>query len=272
MYSSRSTEDIHQIVVKFADEGRDCVLAVVLDADGSTPCRVGSKAVIDAEGVIQGTIGGGWVEAETQRRAAETLKAGRPVVLEFNLDSPAVGDDHPICGGTVRVLMDPTAVRHREVYATAFAIRRDRQRGVLLTTIRGRNEWDVAVEFLDKQAISPGLGFPGTEAIGSALEREEPSLFVSEATPEGQRLEVLVEPVAYIGMIGSGRKVAMMRKDFVESGRATAAEFDRVYAPIGLEIGSVTVPELAASIVAQLVAVRRTGTSPQIATRQHLRL
>lgn len=195
MYSSRSTEDIHQIVVKFADEGRDCVLAVVLDADGSTPCRVGSKAVIDAEGVIQGTIGGGWVEAETQRRAAETLKAGRPVVLEFNLDSPAVGDDHPICGGTVRVLMDPTAVRHREVYATAFAIRRDRQRGVLLTTIRGRNEWDVAVEFLDKQAISPGLGFPGTEAISAALEREEPSLFVSESTPDGQRLEVLVEPV-----------------------------------------------------------------------------
>ena len=69
----------------------------------------------------------------------------------------------------------------------------------------------------------------------------------------------LHKPAAYIGMIGSRRKVELMRKEFVESGRATAAEFDRVYAPIGLDIGSVTVPEIAASIAAQLIAVRRKG-------------
>ena len=69
----------------------------------------------------------------------------------------------------------------------------------------------------------------------------------------------LHKPAAYIGMIGSRRKVGMMRKEFIESGRATAAEFDRVYAPIGLDIGSVTVPEIAASITAQLIAVRRKG-------------
>jgi xanthine dehydrogenase accessory factor len=67
----------------------------------------------------------------------------------------------------------------------------------------------------------------------------------------------LHKPAAYIGMIGSRRKVGIIRKEWVESGRATAAEFDRVYAPIGLDIGSVTVPEIAASIAAQLIAVRR---------------
>jgi xanthine dehydrogenase accessory factor len=76
----------------------------------------------------------------------------------------------------------------------------------------------------------------------------------------------LRRPVAYVGMIGSRRKVAMMRKEFIESGRATTAEFDRVYAPIGLDLGSVTVPEIAASIVAQLIAVRRQGTAPRIPT------
>ena len=65
-------------------------------------------------------------------------------------------------------------------------------------------------------------------------------------------------------MIGSRRKVELMRKEFVESGRATAAEFDRVYAPIGLDIGAVTVPEIAASIVAQLIAVRRKGAAAKI--------
>ncbi len=70
-------------------------------------------------------------------------------------------------------------------------------------------------------------------------------------------------PAAYIGMIGSGRKVGMVRKKFIESNVATAEEFDRVYAPIGVDIGALTVPEIATSIVAQLVAVRRRGADYQ---------
>jgi xanthine dehydrogenase accessory factor len=62
-------------------------------------------------------------------------------------------------------------------------------------------------------------------------------------------------------MIGSKRKVALLRAEFVEAGRAGAEEFDRVFAPIGLDIGAVTVPEIATSIAAQLVAVRRKGAA-----------
>jgi xanthine dehydrogenase accessory factor len=277
-------------------------------------------------------------------------------MLDFDLGSAVTAGDHPICGGTVRVLIDPTAVRNREVYETASAMRQDRQRGVLLTTVQGQKDWEVTVQCRAEQAITSGLGFPGTEAVRSTLKREQPTLFVSESTPEGQRLEVLVEPVspapvllivggghigqavaaqaslvgfdivviddrpeftrpglfpddatmrcgqiaeevanfpfcqdtyvvvvtrghkhdadalaaclhepvAYIGMIGSERKVAMTRRAFVESKRATSEEFERVYAPIGLDIGSVTVPEIATSIVAQLIAVRRKRTSPRI--------
>jgi xanthine dehydrogenase accessory factor len=61
-------------------------------------------------------------------------------------------------------------------------------------------------------------------------------------------------------MIGSNRKVALIRKDFIETGVATEEEFNRVFAPIGLDIGSVTVPEIATSIAAQLIAVRRKGS------------
>lgn len=66
-------------------------------------------------------------------------------------------------------------------------------------------------------------------------------------------------PAAYIRMIGSRRKVAMVRQDLLESGAATEAELGRVCAPIGLDIGAETVPEIAASIVAELIAVRRGG-------------
>lgn len=63
-------------------------------------------------------------------------------------------------------------------------------------------------------------------------------------------------PAAYIGMIGSLRKVALMREEFLKEGWATGAEFDRVHAPIGLRIGSTTVEEIAVSIAAELVLVR----------------
>jgi len=62
--------------------------------------------------------------------------------------------------------------------------------------------------------------------------------------------------VAYIGMIGSGRKIALMRKKFIDLGWATANQFDRVYAPIGIDIQSKTVQEIAVSIAAQLAQVR----------------
>ena len=61
---------------------------------------------------------------------------------------------------------------------------------------------------------------------------------------------------AYIGVIGSTRKVAQMRKAFLEEGWASEAQFDRVFTPIGIDINSKTVQEIAVSIAAQLVLIR----------------
>lgn len=71
-------------------------------------------------------------------------------------------------------------------------------------------------------------------------------------------------PLGYLGMIGSRRKVHLAREHFLANGWATAAEFDRVHAPIGLPIGAVTAPEIAASIIGQMIAVRRRGQAPRM--------
>jgi xanthine dehydrogenase accessory factor len=65
------------------------------------------------------------------------------------------------------------------------------------------------------------------------------------------------KPAAYIGMMGSRRKVMLVRDQFISSGKATAEQFDRICAPIGLDIGAQSVPEIAIAVVAQLIAVRR---------------
>ena len=64
---------------------------------------------------------------------------------------------------------------------------------------------------------------------------------------------------AYIGMIGSRRKVSCLRDHFLSEGLATEEEWDRLYAPIGLDIGAVTVEEIATSVMAEIVSVRRKG-------------
>lgn len=65
--------------------------------------------------------------------------------------------------------------------------------------------------------------------------------------------------LAYLGMIGSERKVALLRTNFLHEGLATQEEWDRIFAPIGVDVGAVTVPEIGVSVAAQLVAVRRKG-------------
>ncbi|MHC4687696.1 MAG: XdhC family protein, partial [Planctomycetota bacterium] len=88
---------------------------------------------------------------------------------------------------------------------------------------------------------------------------------------DAETLEACIHaPAAYVGMIGSKRKVALLRENFIESGLAAAEEFDRVFAPIGLDIGAVTVPEIAASITAELIAVRRKGIAHETSKETEL--
>lgn len=83
---------------------------------------------------------------------------------------------------------------------------------------------------------------------------------------DGEALrQCIASQAAYIGMIGSRRKIKLMRKKFLEKGWATPDQFDSVHAPIGLDIHSKTVEEIAISIAAQLVLVR---SQSQEKTRQ----
>ncbi len=349
MDPSHPAPDLRQVIVEFAEQGREFAVVIILQAEGSTPCQVGAKAVVEAAGRIHGTIGGGMIEAEAQRLAEDAIRTGRPAVFDFDLQGGALAGSGPICGGRVRGLIDPTAAQHRAAYAAAVAAGQRRERGLLLTTIRGGPNPRVTVQFQTEAALPSESGFPGPTALRAVLQHEQPELWVPETLSPKERLEILVEPLlpkpllvivggghigqavavqanlvgfeivviddraefahparfpenvtvqcgpigarvggfpiaadtylviatrshqhdaealaaclrrraAYIGMIGSRRKVALLRQDFIASGRATDAEFDRVYAPIGLDIGARTVPEIATSIVAQLIAVRR---------------
>jgi xanthine dehydrogenase accessory factor len=343
--------DIFQTVVQFIDDGVSFAVGLVLNAEGSTPRKAAVRAVIDENGKIRGTLGGGLVEAEAQRRAVEVCRTKRPVVFGMRFHGAGRAAEDPICGGSMRILLDPTAAKDRACYAEVAEAIRQRRRGVLLTTVRAVEQTEVTSQWFSAENIPADVSFPGADNIHSCLARETPQLFIERADDPEVVTEVLVEPVipkpllliaggghvgqalayaadlagfdvtviddrpeftdtalfpagtttrcgdipkqiaalatakdtfivivtrghkldaatleacihapvAYIGMIGSRRKVSLLRENFVQSGLATEAEFDRVFAPIGLDIGAVTVPEIAASITAELIAVRRKG-------------
>ncbi len=336
-------------IVEVIDRGRPVVVALVVSAQGSTPQRVGARAILDGSGLLCGTIGGGMVEAQAIRLAREACLTGKPRVFDCKMTNLDAAVEAAVCGGTMRVLVDPTVARHRACFADASRALAERRRGCLVTEIGVVGDLEVKVRWLANAADAAAIVFPGSEAIQSCLESGSPRRFVAASTTAETVDEVFVEPVvppprlviaggghvgravaleaarvgfevlliddrpefadaanfppeiqvkcgpvadeiaacpldadsfvvlvtrghrhdavalaqcirqplAYLGMIGSRRKVAFVRKNFLEKGMATAEEFDRVHAPIGLQIGAVTVPEIAVSIVAQLIAVRR---------------
>jgi xanthine dehydrogenase accessory factor len=362
--SDISPSNIYSKLVELIDAGQELAAAVVLSSRGSTPQVTGARAIMEASGRLWGTIGGGALEAKTQQAAAEVCRTQRPRVSDFPLTNCDTGDEAAICGGQMRVLLDPTVARYRSCFERAAAAVADRRRGCLLTTIRMDSETAlvvpplggslaVAVEWLDEERLgeeSPGgldpsvgekirsslksgltehlvvnqpvpavemliepvvpqplLVIAGAGHVGRAVALlacragfdvtvvdDRPELAAAELFPSEVRVKCgavpelvaacpldaesyvvlatrnhrhdsaalalcIRRPLAYLGMIGSRRKVTLIRKTFLESGLATEAEFDRVHAPIGLEIGAVTVPEIAVSIVAQLIAARRQG-------------
>ena len=326
--------DVHQAVVDFAGAGKAFALVVVLKDAGSTPRKAGTKAIVDAEGSIWGTIGGGLLESQARRLAVEAIRTRRPVVFDFKFSGTRAAEGDPVCGGTVRVLVDPTAAGARAVYARAADARKRRERGVLVTRVYSAGaggSTEVAVEWREPHEPVPEasaevlvelvvprhrLLVVGGGHVGQALVRQaslvgfevvliedRPDFAESALFPPGvmirrgdvadelaglligdgadtcvalvsrghlvdsKALAVCIRrPAAYVGMMGSRRKVALLRKHFLDTGLATAAEFDRVYAPIGLDIGAETVEEIAASVVAQLIAVLRRGQAPRWGT------
>lgn len=357
MNSNHRPKEICQNIVEFIDSGLPFAVALILMAEGSTPRKAGVRAIIDQTGKIYGTLGGGIVEAEAQRRAVETCQSKQPVVFDMDLYGANRAADIPICGGTMRIVIDPTASKDKASYAGMAEAVRKRQRGMMLTTVRTATQTEVHAQWFVQETIPSDAAFPGADNIRSCIAHETPQLFIEPNGGASLTLQVLVEPmipkpllliaggghigqalalqasligfdiividdrseftdpalfpegttthcgdipkqiaalstahdtyvvlvtrghkldaetleacihtpVTYVGMIGSKRKVALIQKNFIESGIATAEQFDRVFTPIGLDIGAVTVPEIAASITAELIAVRRKvlSTKPQ---------
>jgi xanthine dehydrogenase accessory factor len=116
---------VFQALAEAARSGEPVALGIISGAKGSSPQKVGAKALFYADGRIKGTLGGGCLEAEIQQRAVQSLRTGQAATFDLLLDHDFGWDDGLVCGGKVCGLILPNAQSAGEKFWTALAERRE---------------------------------------------------------------------------------------------------------------------------------------------------
>ncbi|MFZ2956405.1 MAG: XdhC/CoxI family protein [Candidatus Ozemobacteraceae bacterium] len=241
------------------EEGRPFVLCTVIEVTGSSPGKSGQKMIVFSDGTTAGTVGGGVNEERTRVVALGIFSTGGTRILSFSLDNPLQGGE-PICGGSVKVFLELQADRPRLVVFGGGHIGNVVARMAFLARYRVTLV-DERQEFTSEEAvpeIDRRLCLPYEDSIEQAEIDEQ--TFVVIVTPghvkDREVLErVLKTPAAYIGMIGSARKVTETKKALAASG-VPAERLEAVCAPVGIYLGGEAPEEIAISILAQIVAWR----------------
>jgi xanthine dehydrogenase accessory factor len=257
--------DIYEELVRLRRLGQKCALATIVEVNGSIPSYESAKLLVREDGSMLGTVGGGCVEAQVWTAAREAMGTGEPKLLSFNLGQDAAHDSGLICGGQLDIFVEPIVPQPRAVIFGAGHISKS------LAQVAGLAGFATSV-IDDRESFANRERFPeADEVLAGEYEEVFPRLTVNGDSylvivTRGHRDDMRVlrwavgTPARYVAMIGSQRKVISVVKELEKEGIPRQA-FERLYAPMGLEIGAVTPEEIAVSVVAEMIAVRRNADS-----------
>ncbi|MGB9492564.1 MAG: XdhC/CoxI family protein [Terriglobales bacterium] len=253
--------DLYEEIVQLRKGGRRGALATIVNVRGSIPSFKTAKMLVRDDGSIVGTIGGGCVEAEVWQAAREVIESERPRSLKFDLNNDPKFDTGLVCGGTLEVFVEPI-LPPAELYI--FGAGHVASSLYKIARVVG---FDITIVD-DRDAYANRERFPEAhEVIAEDFERAAKRLTPSESSfivivTRGHRDDMRVMRWAvqtaarYVGMIGSRRKTITIFEELKKEG-IPAHLFERVHAPVGLDIGAITPEEIAVSIMAELIAKRR---------------
>lgn len=230
------------------EQQQPTVLATVIEIKGASPAKVGAQIVLLADGTTAGTVGGGKLEASILQDAQAALNDGQPRLAHYALAEEGQDAIGTLCGGEVRVFIQPYAPAPQLIIVGGGHIGRPLK---VMGEAAGFNVMVVDVE--------PGdATVPGLDTITLNQDSYVVLITTDHVSDEAALRCVITSPVRYIGMIGSRAKCQTIL-DHLRADGVTAEALDRVYAPIGLELGGTSPQEIAVAILAEIIAVRRGG-------------
>ena len=253
--------DIYEQIVQLRRDGRRGAVATIVNVRGSIPSFKTAKMLVRDDGSIVGTIGGGCVEADVWQAAREVMETEKPRTLTFDLNQDPKYDTGLVCGGTLEVFIEPILPPALLYVFGAGHVAAN------LCQVAASAGFDLIVTD-DRTSYATKERFPSAREVHALdfdeatkqLDPNEASYIVIVTRGHRDDMRLLRWAVQtrarYIGMIGSKRKVIGIFKTLQEEG-VPAHLFDRVHAPIGLDIGAVTPEEIAVAITAELIAFRR---------------
>ena len=245
-------------IAQLEAEGRAFVLCTVIAAHGSTPQKPGSRLLVLGDGSLRGTIGGGAIEKQVIDAAVVLLSDD--TAQTRTLETHLTHDLGMCCGGKMTVFLEKHGAPAqlfifgaghvaRELAALASHV------GFQVTVVDERAEWLNAERFpnatrrLEQPDVVAQSLKGGAQSYCCVTTHDHP---LDQACTEA----LVKKPLAYLGVIGSQRKALRFRQR-MEAGGFSAAEVARFESPMGVEIDALTPAEIAVSIVARLISVRR---------------
>jgi xanthine dehydrogenase accessory factor len=264
-YQRRAREEMLEILkeaLERVDKGEAIAMVAIVETKGSTPREVGAKMIVGKDGLAAGTIGGGVTEAKVIEEAKQALREGKRKLLTYHLtNKQAALDEGAICGGEMKVFIDILQPKEEVLifgagHIASYVSKLAKTVGFKVTIIDDRKEFANQDRFPEADEII-------AEEIEEALTHLNitPSAYIIVLTrghlkDEEVLTSVIRSGAAYIGMIGSRKKNATVFQRLTGKG-ISREELDKVHAPIGIDINAQTPEEIAVSIIAEIIQVRR---------------
>ncbi len=220
----------------------------MIEIQGASPAKVGAQIVLLADGATVGTVGGGKLEASILTDAKDAQSGGQPRLTHYALTEEGQDAIGTLCGGEVRAFIQPYSPAPKLVIVGGGHI------GQPLKLMGEAAGFDVAIIDVETGRAT----MPELETVSLTADSYAVLITTDHVSDEAALRHVITSPVRYIGMIGSRAKCQTIL-DHLRADGATAEALDRVYAPIGLELGGTTPQEIAVAILAEIIAVRRGG-------------
>ncbi len=242
--------------------GEEAALVTIVASNGSTPQRVGAKMLVFGDGRIVGTVGGGCYEHDAIGKARIVLATRKATTVKYDLNDDFAEETGLVCGGQMEVFIEPIEASPAVYIFGAGHV------GYYLARIAHDAGFGVHVVD-DRAAFANAERFPFAASvvvddIPAWLERTPlPATAYAVIVTRGHRndldaLRALApRELRYMGLIGSRAKVARLYEQLLGEGGVDPDRLARIHAPIGLDLGAVTPQEIAVSIIAELIAVRR---------------
>ena len=254
------TEDVLAFAAEKASEGKKVALVTVTEIDGSSPASPGQMMAVVADGTTAGTIGGGASEHRIVRQALEAIRNGERV-FRFSFDH---SEDGMICGGGMagfgNILGSQAGIcifggGHIAQSLARIAV----LTGLTVTVVEDRAEFAAGFENVRYIVCKPEE-YTAADPLAAS---EYAVICTRGHETDGEALRYcLGSHPAYIGMIGSEKKVTALMESLRAEGTAQE-ELDRVYTPIGLDIADTQPAEIAVAILAEILLVKNKGNLRQ---------